>query len=62
MDLRTHVFNVICIFPPQVKAGFGVNLIGVLVVMLAILTWGVPLFDLTEFPTWAVMRNVTESL
>ncbi|XP_067110512.1 solute carrier family 13 member 4 [Osmerus mordax] len=46
----------------MVKAGFGVNLIGVLVVMLAILTWGVPLFDLTEFPTWAVVRNVTESL
>ncbi|KAG7270807.1 hypothetical protein CRUP_037141 [Coryphaenoides rupestris] len=31
-----------------VKAGFGVNLIGVAVVMLAITTWGVPLFNLTE--------------
>uniref|UniRef100_A0A8B9JD08 Solute carrier family 13 member 4 n=1 Tax=Astyanax mexicanus TaxID=7994 RepID=A0A8B9JD08_ASTMX len=46
----------------MVKAGFGVNLIGVLVVMLAITTWGVPLFQLTEFPAWAVMRNVTGSL
>lgn len=46
----------------QVKAGFGVNLIGVFVVMLAILTWGEPLFGLSEFPTWAVMRNVTGNL
>ncbi|XP_030630828.1 solute carrier family 13 member 4 [Chanos chanos] len=46
----------------MVKAGFGVNLIGVLVVMLAIMTWGEPLFHLTEFPAWAVMRNVTGSL
>ncbi|KAI4878051.1 hypothetical protein NFI96_011659 [Prochilodus magdalenae] len=46
----------------MVKAGFGVNLIGVMVVMLAITTWGVPLFQLTEFPAWAVMRNVTGNL
>ncbi|XP_056604880.1 solute carrier family 13 member 4 isoform X2 [Triplophysa dalaica] len=46
----------------MVKAGFGVNLIGVFVVMLAILTWGEPLFGLSEFPTWAVMRNVTGNL
>lgn len=60
----TQCFN---IFPfslllVQVKAGFGVNLIGVAVVMLAITTWGVPLFSLTEFPAWAVARNVTGSL
>ncbi|CAG5926989.1 unnamed protein product [Menidia menidia] len=46
----------------MVKAGFGVNLIGVAVVMLAITTWGVPLFSLTEFPAWAVARNVTGGL
>ncbi|XP_018539826.1 solute carrier family 13 member 4 isoform X2 [Lates calcarifer] len=46
----------------MVKAGFGVNLIGVAVVMLAITTWGVPLFNLTEFPAWAMARNVTGSL
>uniref|UniRef100_A0A8C5HCE9 Solute carrier family 13 member 4 n=1 Tax=Gouania willdenowi TaxID=441366 RepID=A0A8C5HCE9_GOUWI len=46
----------------MVKAGFGVNLIGVAVVMLAISTWGVPLFSLNEFPAWAVSRNVTGSL
>ncbi|XP_041636986.1 solute carrier family 13 member 4 [Cheilinus undulatus] len=43
----------------MVKAGFGVNLIGVAVVMLAITTWGVPLFNLTEFPAWAAGRNMT---
>ncbi|CAL8323783.1 unnamed protein product [Lota lota] len=43
----------------MVKAGFGVNLIGVAVVMLAISTWGVPLFHLTEFPAWALARNAT---
>ncbi|CAL8278759.1 unnamed protein product, partial [Gadus morhua 'NCC'] len=43
----------------MVKAGFGVNLIGVAVVMLAISTWGVPLFHLTEFPAWALARNTT---
>ncbi|XP_057710196.1 solute carrier family 13 member 4 isoform X2 [Corythoichthys intestinalis] len=46
----------------MVKAGFGVNLIGVAVVMLAITTWGVPLFNLTEFPAWAVAANSTGSL
>ncbi|XP_077449663.1 solute carrier family 13 member 4 isoform X1 [Stigmatopora argus] len=46
----------------MVKAGFGVNLIGVAVVMLAITTWGVPLFNLTEFPGWAVAVNSTGSL
>ncbi|KAI5094252.1 solute carrier family 13 member 4 isoform X1 [Silurus meridionalis] len=46
----------------MVKAGFGVNLIGVLVVLLAISTWGVPLFQLSDFPAWAVMRNGTQSL
>lgn len=46
----------------MVKAGFGVNLIGVAVVMLAITTWGTPLFSLTEFPAWAMSRNVTGGL
>ncbi|XP_072311038.1 solute carrier family 13 member 4 [Eucyclogobius newberryi] len=46
----------------MVKAGFGVNLIGVAVVMLAITTWGVPLFNLSEFPVWAMGRNVTGGL
>ncbi|KAK6482796.1 solute carrier family 13 member 4 [Huso huso] len=51
-----------CQVSDMVKAGFGVNLIGVVVVMVAIMTWGVPLFQLSEFPAWAVIGNVTESL
>uniref|UniRef100_A0A3Q3JXF7 Solute carrier family 13 member 1 n=1 Tax=Monopterus albus TaxID=43700 RepID=A0A3Q3JXF7_MONAL len=37
----------------MVKAGFGVNVIGVLVVMLVVATWGVPLFSLDKYPEWA---------
>ncbi|KAJ0029307.1 hypothetical protein NQD34_004304 [Periophthalmus magnuspinnatus] len=37
----------------MVKAGLGVNVIGVLCVMLAIVAWGVPLFSLDTYPEWA---------
>lgn len=37
----------------MVKAGLGVNVIGVLSVMLAVATWGVPLFTLDVYPDWA---------
>ncbi|TKS73849.1 Solute carrier family 13 member 1 [Collichthys lucidus] len=37
----------------MVKAGIGVNIIGVLVVLLAVGTWGVPLFSLDTYPGWA---------
>uniref|UniRef100_A0A8C9DM02 Solute carrier family 13 member 1 n=1 Tax=Prolemur simus TaxID=1328070 RepID=A0A8C9DM02_PROSS len=37
----------------MVKAGLGVNIIGVAVVMLAMSTWIVPLFDLNTYPSWA---------
>ncbi|MED6284179.1 hypothetical protein CHARACLAT_016616 [Characodon lateralis] len=37
----------------MVKAGLGVNVIGVLAVMLAVATWGVPLFSLDTYPDWA---------
>ncbi|NXC40096.1 S13A1 protein, partial [Penelope pileata] len=37
----------------MVKAGLGINIIGVAVVMLAIMTWMVPLFDLYTYPSWA---------
>ncbi|XP_063060525.1 solute carrier family 13 member 2-like [Engraulis encrasicolus] len=39
------------------KAGFALNILGVLCVQLALNTWGVAMFDLKEFPTWA---NVTK--
>lgn len=37
----------------MVKAGLGVNIIGVLAVMLGVRVWGVPLFDLETYPSWA---------
>uniref|UniRef100_A0A452HRM1 Uncharacterized protein n=1 Tax=Gopherus agassizii TaxID=38772 RepID=A0A452HRM1_9SAUR len=35
------------------KAGSVLNILGVLTIMLAINTWGYPLFDLNHFPVWA---------
>ncbi|XP_028813608.1 solute carrier family 13 member 1 isoform X2 [Denticeps clupeoides] len=37
----------------MVKAGLGVNIIGVLGVLLAITTWAIPIFDLKTYPDWA---------
>lgn len=37
----------------QVKAGFMLNILGVLTIMLAINTWGIPMFNLHQFPAWA---------
>uniref|UniRef100_A0A8C5LES3 Solute carrier family 13 (sodium/sulfate symporters), member 1 n=1 Tax=Jaculus jaculus TaxID=51337 RepID=A0A8C5LES3_JACJA len=37
----------------MVKAGLGVNILGVAVVMLAIFTWIEPMFDLSTYPHWA---------
>ncbi|XP_066489759.1 solute carrier family 13 member 1 [Tiliqua scincoides] len=37
----------------MVKAGLGINIIGVAVVMLAVTTWAVPLFQLNTYPAWA---------
>ncbi|XP_028564162.2 solute carrier family 13 member 2 [Podarcis muralis] len=37
----------------MVKAGCMLNLLGVLTITLAINTWGFPIFDLHNFPSWA---------
>ncbi|XP_053074122.1 solute carrier family 13 member 1 isoform X2 [Acinonyx jubatus] len=37
----------------MVKAGLGVNIVGVAVVMLGMSTWIVTLFDLSTYPSWA---------
>ncbi|XP_014694637.2 solute carrier family 13 member 1 [Equus asinus] len=37
----------------MVKAGLGINIVGVAVVMLGIFTWIVPMFDLNTYPSWA---------
>ncbi|XP_078503429.1 solute carrier family 13 member 4 [Lissotriton helveticus] len=48
-----------CQIKDMVKAGFGVNLIGLVLVMVAINTWGINLFQLNTFPEWAAVRNTT---
>ncbi|XP_048357478.1 solute carrier family 13 member 4 [Sphaerodactylus townsendi] len=48
-----------CQIKDMVKAGLGVNLIGLAVVMVAINTWGISLFQLNTFPDWAIVSNVT---
>ena len=40
------------------KAGFGLNIIGILIVTLGINTWGKAYYGLAEFPTWAVAAAV----
>uniref|UniRef100_A0A8D2LED1 Solute carrier family 13 member 4 n=1 Tax=Varanus komodoensis TaxID=61221 RepID=A0A8D2LED1_VARKO len=42
-----------CRIKDMIKAGFGVNLIGLVVVTVAINTWGIRLFQLNVFPDWA---------
>ena len=45
LTLRFFVF--------KVKAGLGVNVLGVAVVMLGLFVWMVPMFDLHTYPSWA---------
>uniref|UniRef100_UPI0037E986DC solute carrier family 13 member 2-like n=1 Tax=Semicossyphus pulcher TaxID=241346 RepID=UPI0037E986DC len=42
------------------KAGLVLNIVGVLIINLAINTWGVTMFQLNTFPTWADV-NVTQT-
>ena len=37
----------------QVKAGFGMNIIGIIIVTLSINTYGMTYFGLDKFPGWA---------
>lgn len=43
----------LCSFLFKVKAGLGINILGVAVVMLGIFTWIEPMFDLNTYPSWA---------
>ncbi|EDM15327.1 rCG27983 [Rattus norvegicus] len=49
-----------CQIKDMVKAGLGVNVIGLVIVMVAINTWGVSLFHLDTFPAWAKVGNITD--
>ncbi|KAM3833672.1 solute carrier family 13 member 4 [Vipera latastei] len=46
-----------CKIKDMIKAGFGVNIIGLVIVTLAINTWGIRLFQLDIFPDWAQTSN-----
>lgn len=43
------------------KAGFILNIIGILCINLGINTWGTAMFNLGTFPTWANATNVTST-
>ncbi|XP_060743129.1 solute carrier family 13 member 1 [Tachysurus vachellii] len=45
----------------MVKAGLGLNVIGVLSVLLAISTWGRPIFALDSYPDWAPVYGITNT-
>uniref|UniRef100_A0A2K6FK21 Solute carrier family 13 member 4 n=1 Tax=Propithecus coquereli TaxID=379532 RepID=A0A2K6FK21_PROCO len=49
-----------CQIKDMVKAGLGVNVIGLVIVMVAINTWGVSLFHLDTYPAWAKVSNITD--
>ena len=44
---------------PQVKTGVVMNILGVLATSLAMNTWGIAMFDLGTYPTWAHTINKT---
>ncbi|XP_053340548.1 solute carrier family 13 member 1 [Clarias gariepinus] len=45
----------------MVKAGLGMNVIGVLSVLLAVSTWGRPIFSLDTYPDWAPTYGVANT-
>lgn len=54
-----YCFNLVlflCLF--QAKTGFILNFVGVITINIAINTWGVAMFQLNTFPSWA---NVTKN-
>ncbi|BFZ04546.1 hypothetical protein BsWGS_07585 [Bradybaena similaris] len=44
----------------MIKTGVVLNIIGVLVIVLAVNTWGFLIYDLGEFPSWAVPAGIAE--
>ncbi|XP_030882091.1 solute carrier family 13 member 2 isoform X2 [Leptonychotes weddellii] len=44
------------------RTGFLLNIIGVLVITLAINSWGYPIFNLHTFPSWAHTNNTANNL
>ncbi|XP_036124932.1 solute carrier family 13 member 2 [Molossus molossus] len=44
------------------RTGFLLNILGVLVIMLAINSWSFPIFKLHTFPSWAYSKNTTHCM
>lgn len=55
-NLFFYVVLFLCLF--QAKTGFILNFVGVITINIAINTWGVAMFQLNTFPSWA---NVTRA-
>uniref|UniRef100_A0A8C5QUA7 Solute carrier family 13 member 1 n=1 Tax=Leptobrachium leishanense TaxID=445787 RepID=A0A8C5QUA7_9ANUR len=53
----------ITIFQPilssLIKAGLGTNLISMITLWFGLYTWGIPMFDLSSFPEWALHSNTS---
>ncbi|KAM4721162.1 solute carrier family 13 member 1-like [Rhinophrynus dorsalis] len=45
--------------PDMIKAGLGTNLISMVALWIGLYMWGIPMFDLSRFPEWAVHPNQT---
>ncbi|XP_035280902.1 solute carrier family 13 member 1 [Anguilla rostrata] len=45
----------------MVKAGLGLKIIGLTVVLLGVASWGVPLFGLNTYPDWAPIHATTNT-
>lgn len=46
----------------QARTGFLLNIIGVLIITLAINSWSYPIFNLHTFPSWADTNNTASCL
>lgn len=54
------VYLILCCCVVQVKAGFMLNMIGILTINLGINTWGDAMFQLSTFPDWANITHGTK--
>uniref|UniRef100_A0A8C5QPZ3 Solute carrier family 13 member 1 n=1 Tax=Leptobrachium leishanense TaxID=445787 RepID=A0A8C5QPZ3_9ANUR len=45
--------------PDMIKAGLGTNLISMITLWFGLYTWGIPMFDLSSFPEWALHSNTS---
>lgn len=61
MFVKINKWIILFSFCLKAKAGFILNIIGILCINLGINTWGMALFNLGTFPSWANATNVTST-